>query len=333
MTRREKRFLAFSVVMGGVLFVPQSAYAMHIMEGYLPPAYCAAWGALCLPFLAAGVVRLRRTVQAQRKALLLLAMSGAFIFVISSLKLPSVTGSCSHMTGTGLAAILFGPAYAAVLGLIVLVFQAVLLAHGGLTTLGANTFSMAIAGPLVSWGVYALCKKARVNRKLAIFLAASLGDLFTYCVTSLQLAMAYPAAEGGAAASAVRFLGVFAPTQLPLAAIEGILTVLVVMGLESCARPELLAAVLVLAVVPFFLAPGAEFGGSDDAGSRMVEEIQGEAYEPWFTPVLETLLGGELPGEIESLLFCIQTGVGVGVLAYGFGYFAARKKYSAQSVE
>ena len=53
MTRREKRFLAFSVVMGGVLFVPQSAYAMHIMEGYLPPAYCAAWGALCLPFLAA----------------------------------------------------------------------------------------------------------------------------------------------------------------------------------------------------------------------------------------------------------------------------------------
>ena len=218
MTRREKRFLAFSVVMGGVLFVPQSAYAMHIMEGYLLPAYCAAWGALCLPFLAAGVVRLRRTVQAQRKALLLLAMSGAFIFVISSLKIPSVTGSCR---------------------LIVLVFQAVLLAHGGLTTLGANTFSMAIAGPLVSWGVYALCKKARVNRKLAIFLAASLGDLFTYCVTSLQLAMAYPAAEGGAAASAVRFLGVFAPTQLPLAAIEGILTVLVVMGLESYAKPEL----------------------------------------------------------------------------------------------
>ena len=90
----------------------------------------------------------------------------------------------------------------------------------------------------------------------------------------------------------------------------------------------LLAAVLVLAVVPFFLAPGAEFGGSDDAGSRMVEQIQGEAYEPWFTPVLETLLG-----EIESLLFCIQTGVGVGVLAYGFGYFAARKKYSAEAVE
>ena len=83
------------------------------------------------------------------------------------------------MTGTGLGAILFGPAAVSVLGLIVLVFQAILLAHGGLTTLGANTFSMAIAGPLVSFGLYKLCLKFKLNRKVAIFLAAFLGDLFT----------------------------------------------------------------------------------------------------------------------------------------------------------
>ena len=143
------------------------------------------------------------------------------------------------MTGTGLAAILFGPASATVLGLVVLVFQALLLAHGGLTTLGANTFSMAVAGPLAAWGIYKLCRRLRAGRKVSIFLAAALGDLLTYCVTSLQLALAYPAAEGGVLGSAVQFLGVFAPTQLPLAIIEGILTVLVIMGLESCAAPEL----------------------------------------------------------------------------------------------
>ena len=120
-----------------------------------------------------------------------------------------------------------------------LLFQALLLAHGGLTTLGANTFSMAIAGPLVSWGIWLLCRKLKVNRKVSIFLAATLGDLLTYCVTSLQLAAAYPAAEGGMAASAVKFLGVFAPTQLPLALIEGILTVIVIIGLETYAKPEL----------------------------------------------------------------------------------------------
>ncbi|MGN0962373.1 MAG: energy-coupling factor ABC transporter permease, partial [Clostridia bacterium] len=167
------------------------------------------------------------------------AMSGAFVFVISSLKIPSVTGSCSHMTGTGLGAILFGPSAVSILGIIVLIFQAILLAHGGLTTLGANTFSMAIAGPIVAFAIYKLCGKCKVNRKVSVFLAASIGDLFTYCVTAFQLAMAYPSESGGILASFVKFLGVFAPTQIPLAIIEGILTVIIIIGLESFAKPEL----------------------------------------------------------------------------------------------
>lgn len=241
MCKNEKRFLTLSFVLAAVLLVPQNASAMHIMEGYLPGGHCVVWGALSLPFVAAGVLRIRRIVREQPRTLLLLAMSGAFIFVISSLKIPSVSGSCSHMTGTGLAAILFDPFVAAALGVIVLVFQAILLAHGGLTTLGANTMSMAIAGPLLSWGLFFLCRKCKVSRKVGVFLAAGLGDLFTYCVTSLQLAAAYPSEQGGMGASAAAFLGVFAPTQLPLAVIEGILTVLIVMGLESYARPELAA--------------------------------------------------------------------------------------------
>lgn len=87
-----------------------------------------------------------------------------------------------------------------------------------------------------------------------------------------------------------------------------------------------LIVVALLALVPLFALPGAEFGGSDDAGSQMVEQIRGEAYEPWFTPVLEQVLGGELPGEVESLFFCLQTGIGVGVLAFGFGYLVGRNR-------
>ncbi|MDD2979815.1 MAG: energy-coupling factor ABC transporter substrate-binding protein [Hespellia sp.] len=88
----------------------------------------------------------------------------------------------------------------------------------------------------------------------------------------------------------------------------------------------LLALVLVIAIVPLFALKGAEFGGSDDAGSVMIEKINGH-YEPWFTPVLETLIGGELPGEIESLLFCVQTGIGVGIIAFFMGRFVERKKW------
>ncbi|MCI8875540.1 MAG: cobalt transport protein CbiN [Lachnospiraceae bacterium] len=92
----------------------------------------------------------------------------------------------------------------------------------------------------------------------------------------------------------------------------------------------LTALILLIALVPLFALKGAEFGGSDDAGSQIVESIQGN-YEPWFTPVLETLIGGELPGEIESLFFCVQTGIGVGIIAYSFGYLAARKKYKGDN--
>lgn len=88
----------------------------------------------------------------------------------------------------------------------------------------------------------------------------------------------------------------------------------------------LLVIAVLIAVIPVAFLRGAEFGGSDDAGSVMVEKIHGE-YEPWFTPVLETAIGGELPGELESLLFCVQTGIGVGVIAFFMGRFVERKKW------
>ena len=94
----------------------------------------------------------------------------------------------------------------------------------------------------------------------------------------------------------------------------------------------LLALAVLIAVIPVAALTGAEFGGSDDAGSVMVEEIHGE-YEPWFTPVLETALGGELPGELESLLFCVQTGIGVGVIAFFMGRFVERRKWMKKTGE
>ncbi|SHH98955.1 cobalt/nickel transport system permease protein [Sporobacter termitidis DSM 10068] len=239
MKKKQKIALTVSAVIALALGVVPAAGAMHIMEGYLPVAYCIAWGVICIPFLVAGWFSIKKTLTGHRKSITILAMTGAFIFVLSSLKIPSVTGSCSHMTGTGLGAILFGATAVSILGIIVLIFQAILLAHGGLTTLGANTFSMAIAGPLVSLGIYKLSKVLKINKHVGIFLAAALGDLFTYCVTSVQLALAYPSAQGGVATSAVKFLAVFAPTQVPLAVIEGLLTVVIIFGLETYAKNEL----------------------------------------------------------------------------------------------
>ena len=241
MTQKQRKLIRLTacaaLLCGGV----PVAGAMHIMEGFLPPAMCVIWGVIALPFVLVGYFSLKKMIERDRRALTLAAMAGAFLFVLSSLKIPSVTGSCSHMTGTGLGAILFGPGAVSVLGVIVLLFQAVLLAHGGLTTLGANVFSMAVAGPLAAYAIYKLCLKCRVHRRISVFLAAALGDLLTYCVTSAQLALAYPSATGGVMGSVLEFLGVFAPTQLPLAVLEGALTVMIVIALEAYAQPELRA--------------------------------------------------------------------------------------------
>jgi cobalt/nickel transport system permease protein len=214
------------------------ANAMHIMEGFLPVGWAAFWWVVAIPFWIWGLRSLTRISQQNPNLKLLLGLAGAFSFVLSALKIPSVTGSCSHPTGTGLGSILFGPGVMAVLGSLVLVFQAVLLAHGGITTLGANAVSMAIIGPWVAWGIYRLCEQTD-KPKLGIFLAAALGNLATYLVTSVQLALAFPAATGGFMASFIKFAGIFALTQVPLAISEGLLTVLVWNWLQAYAQPEL----------------------------------------------------------------------------------------------
>jgi cobalt/nickel transport system permease protein len=67
----------------------------------------------------------------------------------------------------------------------------------------------------------------------------ALADLATYVTTSLQLALAFPDAESGVAGAVLKFLGVFAITQIPLALGEGLLGVLLFRALVTNARPDL----------------------------------------------------------------------------------------------
>jgi cobalt/nickel transport system permease protein len=199
---------------------------VHIMEGFLPSPWWIIWFVISIPIIIYGIYKLSKINKQMPETKPLLALMGAFIFLLSALKLPSLVGSSSHPTGSGFAAIFFGPAIASVLSLIVLVFQALLLAHGGLTTLGANVFSMGIAGPAVAYGVWILCRKARLSASTGVFAAVALSGLVTYVVTAFQLALAVPIG-GGFLNSFVTFIGIYAITQIPLAIAEGILAVLI----------------------------------------------------------------------------------------------------------
>lgn len=159
----------------------------------------------------------------------LLALAGAFMFVLSALKFPSVTGSTAHPTGTGLAVVLFGPSVTAVLSSVVLVYQALLLAHGGITTLGANVVAMGIVGPALGWLGYRAVREEWGLVK-ATFVATVIANWTTYLVTSTQLGAAFPVGEGigGVIAATANFAAIFAVTQVPIGIVEGVIAAAVI---------------------------------------------------------------------------------------------------------
>lgn len=222
-----------------LFFLPSYVFSMHIMEGFLPPFWAGFYWLFLFPFLFSGMKKIRELSLKGGNIKLLLAMAGAFAFIFSALKLPSFTGSSSHATGVGFGTMLFGPSVMSVLGFIVLLFQALLLAHGGLTTLGANSIAMAVIGPIFTWLVFTLGKKLGLNRSVYLFLAAFTGNLMTYLVTSFQLSLAHPDSVSGTLGAFYKFAGIFAVTQIPLAFVEGLLTVVVINMLSVNAGDEL----------------------------------------------------------------------------------------------
>ncbi len=192
---------------------------MHIMEGFLDPIWCVVWFIIAIPFVVLGAKKIIELIRAHPEHKMTVALSGAFIFLLSSLKIPSVTGSSSHPTGTGFSAVLYGVTVTAFLATIVLIFQALLLAHGGLTTLGANIVSMGIAGPLVGLLIWRVLIKAKVSIPISLGIAALFADLFTYVVTAIQMTLNH----GQSVDAFVAFMTNYAATQIPLAIVEAVL--------------------------------------------------------------------------------------------------------------
>ena len=212
---------------------------LHIGPGILQQTWWI-WYIVSGIVVAYGILQLKKVINENPEYKPLIAMSGAFMFVLSSLKMPSLTsGSCSHPCGNGLGAVLFGPAVTSVLATITLLFQALLLAHGAIDSLGANIFSMGIVGPVVGWVIYKILK-GKVNSTIAIGIAATFADWATYVTTAFEMAL--EAALTGKVdfiTAFATFAGLFAVTQVPLAIAEGLLT-MVLWDYIKKLRPDIL---------------------------------------------------------------------------------------------
>lgn len=328
------------------LLALEPAGAMHIMEGFLPMKWCLIWYLLSLPFVLYSYRFVARLVKESPKMKSTFALSAAYTFILSALKMPSVAGSSSHLTGTTLGTLALGPLAMPLVGVIVLLFQALLLAHGGISTLGANTFSLAIAGPLVAYGIYRLMSYLRLPHALVVFLATFMGSMATYVVTSFQLAIVYPDAATGIAGAAWKFLGIFAVTQVPLSLIEGLLTVFVLSMLQKSQMPTRFLAIdpsthapshhrwinwsfALLAVISLALPIIAGFvdigAGTDDQAGEMIGSLVPN-FSP--TPFWESFEPSETA---EPLLFALQVAIGIALFAWGF--MLLRRKHQAKHAE
>jgi len=221
---------------------------LHIAEGMLAAKWAATWYGAAAVIVVKGVVDLQRKVKEVPFFKPLLGLLGAAVFIISLLPVPLPFGTCSHATGTPLAAILVGPFLASVLSLVALFLQAVFFAHGGLSTLGANVFAMGVVGSFVGFGVFFLCRRLGISLLIAAFMAGMLGDLGVYVTTSLQLALALHG-EAPFIEFLVKFLLLFVPVQLPLAVLEGLVTAGIV-GYIYRARPDILLSLGVIKEIP-----------------------------------------------------------------------------------
>ena len=221
--------LALVLTLGLLFLYPTPAYAMHIAEGILPANWAAIWYIPATVFVGIGIYVIKRKTKETKGLVPLLGLTGAAIFLISVFPIPvPITGTTSHPVGTPLGAILVGPFISTVLGAIALLIQALFLAHGGISTWGANIVSMALVGSFVGFGAFALFKRLNAPIAMAAFTAGILGDWATYAVTSFELASALHGTGSLWGMFGVIALA-FAPTQLPLGILEGFFTAAVVM--------------------------------------------------------------------------------------------------------
>src|SRR5580765_5064932 len=125
---------------------------MHIPDGYLSPATCAAMGAAMVPAWATAGRRVRKVVKSRYVPLM--AIGAAYCFLVMMFNVPIPDGTTAHAVGGVLVAVLLGPWAAVIAVSVALGIQALFFGDGGVLAFGANAFNMAFVMPMAGYGVY-----------------------------------------------------------------------------------------------------------------------------------------------------------------------------------
>jgi cobalt/nickel transport system permease protein len=197
------------------------------------------------PFVTYGLYKLKKVSKIDLSFKPLVGLMAAVVFIISCMPIPVPTaGTCSHPCGTGMSGILLGPAISVLVASVALLIQALFLAHGGLSTWGANIVSMGIMGSFAGFLTFKALRSIKMNMAISGFMAGLFADWATYLATSAELASGIRG-DSPFLPLFYKILIAFIPTQLPLGVLEGAMTAGMVVLLYK-RRPDLLVKMRVL---------------------------------------------------------------------------------------
>jgi len=237
---------------------------MHIPDGFLSTPVWAAFDAVSFP--AVGLVARRTQRGMEDSRIPLLGVLGAFVFAAQMINFPLGAGTSGHLVGGTLLAIVLGPAPAAIVMTAILAIQAFVFQDGGIVSLGANVFNMALAGVLAGYLPYRIWGRGR-RRSAAIFAGGVLSVLTSACLALSELLVSGVRMPG-------RLLWVSLGLFLISALVEGAITVAVVRAIERLnprwiPQPEqggsraitgLAGGAVILSVAGFLVASAAPDG-------------------------------------------------------------------------
>jgi cobalt/nickel transport system permease protein len=240
-----KKFCFSLAFAGWATLSASNAQAMHISEGLLPFHWAALWFLVAAPFVGWGLYELKKLSAADLSFKPLVGLMAAVVFIISCMPIPvPLAGTCSHPVGTGISGILLGPVISVLIAATALLIQALFLAHGGLSTWGANIVSMGVMGSFAGFLTFRALRSLRVSIAVSGFMAGLLADWATYFATSVELALGI---RGNTPFAPLlwKMVIAFLPTQLPMGIIEGAITAGMIVLLYK-RRPDLLVKMKVL---------------------------------------------------------------------------------------
>jgi cobalt/nickel transport system permease protein len=212
---------------------------MHLAEGTLPLNQALTWTAIVLPPLIWSLKGEKGVLDEESSSNSLISGATSLLFAVTLLPLPiPVVGATSHICFTPIFALMLGVRRTIWATFFVLLLQALFFAHGGITTLGVNTLTLGVFGPLAAVGMFKLGNKFGLNTLLMVGVSCAFADIFVYVTDAAVLAIGLSDVVSVKETFVIALLG-FAPVQVPLAVLEGVISISIIKLLNK-RKPEIL---------------------------------------------------------------------------------------------